>query len=240
MTPIEYTAKQVRAAWAVHVLTASGVIIGMLGLHSVVEGHARAATLWLVSALVLDGIDGPIARKLDVKNRIPTLNGNTLDLVIDYLTCAVLPVTFMDRFGLLPDNTIAPVGFAILMASALWMARTDQETPDGWFRGFPGEWNVVIPSLYLVGANPFVNLTVCLVLCVLTLSRVQFPHPVAVRHRRPISLAFLVLWLGSMTWLAIAQHRIQVLRVVLVLAPLWTVWQVIDRQRHRPTHVDGS
>ena len=87
MTEGEYSQRDVRSAWAVHALTASGVIVGMVGLDSVIEGHARAAIIWLVVALVLDGIDGPIARKLEVHKRIPLLNGNSLDLVIDYFTC---------------------------------------------------------------------------------------------------------------------------------------------------------
>ncbi len=214
-----------------HALTASGVIIGYVGLNSVVEGHARAAMLWLIAALLLDGVDGPIARKLEVRTRIPTLDGNTLDLIIDYFTCTIVPVAFLYRFDLLPDDTVGPVGFAILMVSALWMARTDQETPDGWFNGFPAEWNMVIPTLYLVRANPWVSLAVCLGLCVLTLSRVPFPHPISVRANRAPSLVFLAAWLGSMTWLAIAEHDIPAVRVVLMLAPAWTVIQVARRLR---------
>jgi phosphatidylcholine synthase len=224
-----YSQRDVRSAWAVHALTASGVIVGMVGLDSVIDGHARAAILWLVVALVLDGVDGPIARKLDVRQRIPLLDGNALDLIIDYFTCIIVPVAFLDRFDVLPDNTIATSGFVILFVSALWMARTDQETPDGWFRGFPAEWNVIIPTLYLLGSNRWFNLAVCAVLCAMTLSRVHFPHPVSVREQRPITLAFMFLWLGSMTWLAIAQERITWLRVVLILAPMWTLWQVLSR-----------
>ena len=150
----EYTDRHIRAAWAVHALTASGVIVGFIGLNSVIDGHARAAILWLVVALLLDGIDGPIARKLDVRNRIPTLNGNSLDLIIDYFTCTIIPVAFLCKFDVLPPKTVGPLGFAILFVSALWMSRTDQETEDGWFNGFPAEWNMIIPTLFLLHPEP--------------------------------------------------------------------------------------
>jgi len=231
VTDSDYSSRDVRSAWAVHALTASGVIVGMVGLDAVIDGHARAAILWLVVAMVLDGVDGPIARKLDVRHRIPTLNGNALDLIIDYFTCIIVPVAFLDRFNLLPDNTIAVSGFVILFVSALWMARTDQETPDGWFRGFPAEWNVIIPTLFLIDTNKWFNLAVCAVLCAATLSRVNFPHPISVREQRPITLAFMALWLGSMTWLAIAQELIRWLQIVLIVSPLWTLWQVVNRAR---------
>ena len=169
-TATEYRRRHINAAWAVHALTASGVIVGYVGLNSVIENHARAAILWLVGALLLDGVDGPIARKLEVQARIPTLNGNSLDLIIDYFTCTIVPVAFLYQFFNLPDNTVGPIGFAILFVSALWMARTDQETADGWFNGFPAEWNMIIPTLYLIRADPWVNVVVCVIFCGLTLS----------------------------------------------------------------------
>jgi phosphatidylcholine synthase len=230
----QYSRRHIQSAWAVHSLTASGVLVGYAGLNSVIEGHVRAAVLWLIGALLLDGIDGPIARKLDVVSRVPTLNGNSLDLIIDYFTCTIVPVAFLYRFDFLPDNTVGPVGFAILFVSALWMARTDQETKDGWFNGFPAEWNMIIPTLYFMRANPWFDLAVCVLFCGLTLSRVQFAHPVSVRENRPISIGFMVAWLGSMTWLAIAQHQVRAIWVVLIVAPLWTIAQVLLRIRtHR-------
>ena len=225
----EYTRRNIRAAWAVHALTASGVIVGYVGLNSVIEGHARAGIIWLIVALILDGIDGPIARKLDVRGRIPTLDGNSLDLIVDYFTCAIVPVAFLYQFDIVPEHTSGPIGFTILFVSALWMARTDQEDEERWFNGFPAEWNMIIPSLFLLRYNAWVNLVICIVFCALTLSRVQFAHPVSVRERRGISLTFMTLWLGSMLWLAIAQHDVPVIRAILVVAPLWTIAQVILR-----------
>ncbi|MGZ7085370.1 MAG: CDP-alcohol phosphatidyltransferase family protein [Ilumatobacteraceae bacterium] len=225
----QYTNKHIRNAWAVHVLTASGVIVGFVGLNSVINGHARAAILWLVGALVLDGIDGPIARKLDVRNRIPHLNGNSLDLIIDYFTCTIVPVAFLSRFDILPSKTVGPLGFVILSVSALWMSRTDQETADGWFNGFPAEWNMIIPTLYLLHPNPWLTLVVCIIFCGLTLSRVQFAHPVSVREHRALSITCMVAWLTAMTWLAIAQHDITAVRIVLIVAPMWTIIQVVLR-----------
>jgi len=231
---------QIAAAWALHTLTASGVIVGMLGMHAVIDGHARGAILWLNLALVLDGIDGPLARKLEVKERIPTLDGNALDLIIDYFTCTIVPVAFLDKFHVLPRHTVTLTGFAVLLVGALWMARTDQETPERWFRGFPAEWNLIIPTLFLINANEWLSLGICIVLCVLTLSRVEFPHPLSVREQRPVSLVFIVLWLGSMSWLAIAQHDVPAVKLVLIVSPFWTVWQVIRRrwmQRNPPVGI---
>ncbi|MCU1399530.1 MAG: pcs [Acidimicrobiales bacterium] len=242
----EYTRRNIRAAWAVHALTASGVIVGYLGLISLIEGHARAGIIWLIVALILDGVDGPIARKLDVAGRIPTLNGNSLDLIVDNFTCAIVPVAFLYKFDIVPEHTSGPVGFTILFVSALWMARTDQEDEERWFNGFPAEWNMIIPSLFLLQYNPWANLIICAVFSLLTLSRVQFAHPVSVRERRGISLAFMTAWLGSMLWLGIAQHKIPIVHAVLIVAPLWTIAQTAHRAfvksplRTRRRHLGGA
>ena len=41
----------------------------------------------------------------------------------------------------------------------------------------------------------------------------------------------MVAWLGSMVWLAIAQRDVPAVRAVLIVAPTWTVAQVILRRR---------
>jgi phosphatidylcholine synthase len=227
-----YTQREIRAGWVLHVFTASGVIVGMLALQSTVEGHARAAILWLVAAMLMDGIDGPIARKINVRHAIPHIDGNTLDLIVDYFTCTIVPVAFLDKFNVLPDDTVAITGFAILLTGALWMARTDMETEDRWFRGFPAEWNVIIPTLFLLDGNKWLNLGICAALCVLSMVHVEFPHPVSVREKRPMSLIAMTVWIGAMVALAIEQERQnRFLRALLVLAPMWTLYMVIDRAR---------
>jgi phosphatidylcholine synthase len=235
LATVEYSKQHIRAAWAVHALTASGVIVGFIGLQSVIGGHARAAILWLVGALLLDGVDGPIARKLDVRRRVPTLNGNTLDLIIDYFTCTIVPVAFLYRFDFLPPRTVVVVGFMILFVSALWMARTDQETADGWFNGFPAEWNMIIPTLFLLQPYRWLSLFICLVLCGFTVSRVEFPHPLSSQRFRIASLVFMVMWLMSMLWLAINRDDATPARVGLAVAPLWTLVMVVHRRRQPGT-----
>jgi phosphatidylcholine synthase len=231
-----YAARRgVQIAWAVHVLTASGVVVGYLALTAVGEGRARGAILWLLVALFVDGVDGPLARRIDASRRVPHMSGQTLDLVVDYFTCAIVPVAFLTRFDMLPPRTSAVVSIAILVTGVLWMGRSDQETEDGWFRGFPGEWNLIIPTLFLADASPWVNLVVCAVLAALQLSVVEFPHPVAVRELRAVTIGFMAVWLGSMLLLASWQRDIALLEAAMLGASAWTVWQVA-RRRWEHTH----
>ncbi len=53
--------------------------------------------LWLVVAFVVDGIDGPLARRYDVKTYAPQFDGVLLDLIIDYLTYVFIPAFALFR-----------------------------------------------------------------------------------------------------------------------------------------------
>jgi len=217
-------------AWGIHALTASGVVVGVLGLFNVLEGHPRAALLWLMLALVIDGIDGPMARSCDVKQECPRVDGYVLDLIVDFVTCVIVPVAFVHRFELLPDDLSMVVLAVVLLVSAIWMSRTDQETADDWFNGFPSEWNLVVPSLYLLHTSTWVNTVVILFFCAFTLSSVNFPHPVRVRENRAVTLSVTVVWLAVMTGLTIADPRSSgVARIVLVAAPAYFMWLVVRR-----------
>ena len=93
-----------RAGYALHVMTASGAVAGLLALQAVIDNNIRGALIWLVVCQVLDGLDGPIARKIDVVIHAPRVDGYVLDLIVDYLTCVVVPVALLVRLEILPHE----------------------------------------------------------------------------------------------------------------------------------------
>ncbi len=74
---------RVAAAWAVHAFTASGVITALLAIAALIGGDLRLALLWLAAALIIDGFDGPMARKVRVTEYAPRFDGAVLERVID-------------------------------------------------------------------------------------------------------------------------------------------------------------
>jgi phosphatidylcholine synthase len=77
--------------FAVHVLTASGAALALFALMEAVREHWAAMFLWLGLALFVDAIDGPIARRFGVAETLPNWSGDTLDLVVDFLTYVFVP-----------------------------------------------------------------------------------------------------------------------------------------------------
>ena len=191
-----------RAGYVIHVMTASGAVAGLLALQAVFDDRWRAALLWLIACQVLDGLDGPIARKFDVTIHAPIIDGHVLDLVVDYVTCVVVPVALLARLELLPEHYETLVAGTIFLTSALWFARTDQETDDHWFNGFPAVWNLVVPTFLIFGSSSKVIMIVCLVLCASQLTRIKIPHLVRVSSFRKITLPLTVIYLVDLSILS--------------------------------------
>jgi phosphatidylcholine synthase len=197
--------------WAIHVLTASGAVLAFFAYLAVERGHWRAALLWLGAALVVDGIDGPLARWAGVARRTPGVDGSTLDLVVDYLTYVFVPTMLIYRDGLLP-SPLASVGVAAILVSSLYtFARTDMKTADNFFLGFPALWNVVAFYLFMLQPGQTTGAIVVGVFVLLTFAPVHFVHPVRVRSHQP--------WLAGIT-------TVWGLSSLALLAPDWTPFWV--------------
>ena len=191
-----------RAGYVLHVLTASGAAAGLVALQAVFNGEWRQALLWLIVCQVLDGLDGPIARKIDVTIHAPRIDGHILDLVVDYLTCVVVPVALLARLEMLPLHYEVWVAGAIFITSALWFARVDQETDDHWFNGFPAVWNLVVPSFLILGASQQTVMIFSILLCALQLTTIKIPHLVRVSWMRNLTLPLTVIYLVNLTSLS--------------------------------------
>ncbi|HEV7823363.1 MAG TPA: CDP-alcohol phosphatidyltransferase family protein [Mycobacteriales bacterium] len=190
-------------AWGVHLLTASGVVVGLLALLATVEGQPREALAWLVVALVIDGLDGPLARALGTRTHAPRLDGVILDLVVDYIPYVVVPALFLVQFDMLPAP-VAVLGAATVMFTSLYcFARADMKARDQYFVGFPATWNLVVFVLFLLHTPQWLNAAVIVVLGVLTFTDVKFVHPVRVREFRAVTLPVTVVWLGAMVYLIV-------------------------------------
>ena len=192
-----------RAGYVLHVLTASGAAAGLVALQAVFNSQWREALLWLIVCQVLDGLDGPIARKIDVTIHAPRIDGHVLDLVVDYLTCVVVPVALLARLEMLPLHYEVWVAGSIFITSALWFARIDQETDDHWFNGFPAVWNLVVPSFLILGASPQTVMVFSILLCALQLTTIKIPHLVRVVWMRKLTLPLTVIYLinlASLSW----------------------------------------
>jgi phosphatidylcholine synthase len=181
-------------AFSVHVLTAAGAALALLALLAAVQGAWEAMFLCLGIALVVDGIDGTIARALKVAELLPRWSGDVLDLVVDFVTYVFVPAYAIAAGGLLPPGLGAPAGIVIVMTGAIYFADRRMKTADNYFRGFPTLWNVVAFYLFILKPAPWLVASLVALLCVLTFVPFKFLHPFRVVRLRKVSMAAVVLW----------------------------------------------
>jgi phosphatidylcholine synthase len=182
------------AAFAVHIFTALGAGVALVAMAEAVRGHWAAMFGWLGLALIIDGIDGPIARHLDVARVLPDWSGEALDFVVDFITYVFVPAYAIAASGLLLASTALLLGAAIVVTSALYFADKRMKTADHHFRGFPALWNAAAFYLFLLQPAPLWGSLVVVALIVLTFVPLHVIHPVRVRRLRVVNLALMAAW----------------------------------------------
>lgn len=187
-------AKAVRArAFAVHLLTAFGAGLALIALLEAVRSHWAAMFGWLGLALLIDAIDGPLARRLKVRQALPNWSGDTLDLVVDFTTYVFVPAYAIAASGLLVPHLAPLFGVGIVMSGALYFADLRMKTPDNHFRGFPALWNVAAFYLFLLRPSPWIASAAVLLLIIATFLPIRVLHPVRVNRLRTFNLALVML-----------------------------------------------
>jgi phosphatidylcholine synthase len=181
-------------AFSVHLLTASGSFLAFLSLVAASEERWTAMFWWLGLALFVDGIDGPIARKLDVKEILPTWSGELLDNIIDYVTYVLIPAFALYQRGFMGEGLSFLSAAIIVVSSAIYYADTGMKTKENFFRGFPVVWNMVVFTLFVIEPGEWVSFAVVVVAGILTFMPINFIHPVRVKRLRPVNLGMTLLW----------------------------------------------
>ena len=184
------------AAFSVHILTASGGAVALLAMLEAVREHWAAMFLWLGVALIIDAIDGPIARRLHVKRVQPNWSGDVLDLVVDFVTYVFVPAYAIVASGLLLPIAAPLLGVAIVVSSALYFADLRMKADDNHFRGFPALWNAVAFYLFLLQWSPLLSTLLVATFVVLTFVPLRVLHPVRVARLRWLSMLLIVIWAG--------------------------------------------
>ncbi|WP_137044816.1 phosphatidylcholine/phosphatidylserine synthase [Pseudolabrys sp. FHR47] len=181
-------------AFAIHVLTASGAALALVALILATGGHWTMMFACLGLALVVDGIDGPLARALHVKDVLPRWDGAGLDFVVDFTTYVFVPAYAVAASGLMPDGFGVPAAALIVVTGALYFADRNMKTDDNYFRGFPAVWNVIAFYLYVLMPPPWIAAAAIVALAALTFVPIRFVHPLRVRHLRWLNIALMALW----------------------------------------------
>ena len=189
-------------ALSVHLLTATGAVLSMFAMLAAVEENWSLMFLWLVVALIVDGIDGPLARRYEVDKNWPIYDGVLLDLIIDFLTYVFIPAYALFKSGLLPGWTGWLAMVAIVYGSVIYFADTRMKTKDKSFAGFPACWNMVVLVLFALSPSTWLILTIVVALTVTMFLNLKFIHPTRTKRWRSVSLPVSLAWVVFAGWAA--------------------------------------
>lgn len=180
------------AAWGVHLYTALGLPLAVLGLLGLSQGDLRMflVSMWL--ATFIDSTDGFLARRLKVKQVIPWFDGRRLDDIVDYLMFCFVPAVGLYGLGLLP-NRWGPVVLLPILSSAYGFSQDNAKTEDS-FVGFPSYWNIIVLYLVVLQARPLTITVVLAVLALLVFVPIHYIYPSRARFLRPWTIGLGSVW----------------------------------------------
>lgn len=198
----------------VHLYTAQGAVLAFFALAAVARGAYSQAFLLLLIAYLVDATDGFLARRWRVRETLPGIDGEMLDLVIDFLTYAVVPLFLLWRAEVLPAPAEA-WAVLVLLAACYDFAKVHALKEAGFYTGLPAMWNIYAFYAYHLRPHPLVQAAAIVVLLALTFLPLRFVYP---SHTPRAALRWYVAGLGLLV--------LTVLGVVLRLVPDQSPWVV--------------
>lgn len=226
------------AAAAVHVFTGLGIVCALMCARAIISLHFEAAFFWLGIAFFIDGVDGMFARKARVKEVLPTFSGETLDLVIDYVTYVFLPALMLLQAGYLSGWFGILLASLICLSSLYHFSDEGSKADDNCFVGFPAIWNIVAFYIFAFATPLAVTAPLILICVALTFVPLKWVHPMRVVALRPLTLLACLVWgvaavvtvydrFPAADWARVALGAVAVYGIGL------TLWFGQDKNRHK-------
>lgn len=165
-------------AWAVHAFTASAACFGILTLIRIYQ-HNYVQALWFMAiAVLIDAVDGTLARLVRVKSVLPKIDGALLDNIVDYLNYVITPCFFLYvKPDMLPPNYLLFIIIAITITSSYQFCQSDAKTADHFFKGFPCYWNIAVFYMFIFNTSMTSNALILSILCILIFIPVKYVYP---------------------------------------------------------------
>jgi len=186
-------------AWSVHGFTASGAVLGVFALFEIGRGGFARAVIYMLAALAIDSVDGTLARRAGVAERLPRIDGRTLDDVVDYLNYAIVPVVFLLELGAFAHWSLVLLP---VLAGSYGFAQVDVKTEDDFFLGWPSYWNVVAFYVWLLELSPGTASAWVALFAALTFVPLKYIYPSKMRRLRGVTAVGGTLWMIAMAFIS--------------------------------------
>lgn len=158
-------------------MTAFNLIFGMIAIMFTIQNDYWNAGLFILIAMVADGLDGRIARALNAGSEF----GKELDSLCDLVSFGVAPailayVFYLKEFG--TAGSIIAIGFATCGALRLARFNVNTSVVKGYFMGLPiPAGGCVVATFVMIGIKPsgWIFPVMVAVFAYLMISTVHYP-----------------------------------------------------------------
>lgn len=187
-----------------------------MALIAVDQQQWASCFLWLLLCFVIDALDGTLARRYNVDQVLTSMDGKSIDYVIDFATYAIIPTYFFYKAQMVPPAWMAPLVCIMLISSALYYGKKQMVEDEQYFVGFPVLWNFVVFYQFFVCQNvPWLNIISVIIFGLLHFVPIRYAYPS--RSRQFFKSHLLISTLGLLASL-----------VILLKHPLsGTFWNII-------------
>lgn len=161
-----------------NMFTLGNLFLGMIGIMMALQGKYSMAAIMVIVAMLLDGLDGRVARALHVQSEF----GKELDSLSDVISFGVAPALIMYMVTLqgMPDSLAWTVTAIFPMCGALRLARFNvRRGIPGFFVGLPipaAGGVLATLSLFHKEISGTYMIIALLLLSYLMVSRVRYPN----------------------------------------------------------------
>ena len=140
--------------------------------------------LWLFLCFLIDGVDGFLARKLNVREVLPHIDGKTIDFVVDFVAYLIVPAFFFYSADMVDTSLMIPALIIILVSSALYYGKKEMVQDNLYFIGFPVLWNIVVFFLFFVFENkPTINAIAIVLFGAMHFMPIRFAYVTRHKHK---------------------------------------------------------
>lgn len=175
--------------YLVHLYTASTLLFVVLAIGWILDERYTLALVAMAVTLLIDATDGTLARRFDIKETAPRIDGGLLDNVVDFVSYVFLPLLFLLHADMLAEPAAL---FATILAfgSAYGFSRTSAKLADeGFFVGFPSYWNVVVFYAWTLALPPWITTALVVALSLMAFTDVRFLYVSRLRRGRALHVS---------------------------------------------------
>lgn len=157
-----------------HILTLAGLAFAALALMAIYDGHYQVAARFSLLVLLVDRLDGTMARTLQVRRRLPGISGETLDTITDLVGLTFVPMMLFWCTNLFLDGFGGLIVVAATVTASWKYSRKESFLSKGYSAGAPPIFFSIF-LFYFLDLPPIYPTVYTVVLIGLCLSPVKYP-----------------------------------------------------------------